>query len=175
MTFFPKIERWLIPESAWIESFREMSLDGHFGNEGIALWLGGRQGTQADVTHVVTLRGPEIIKEPDLLVIGASLLNDVTDLVIELGVRLIGQIHSHGTKYGINLSYSDRQNGIKTPGYLSIVAPDYALRASTQLMKCGIHIFEKERGFQRLRLDEVRDRVQIVVGPMVQTIVVGED
>jgi len=175
MTFFPDIAKWLIPEPAWRESFREMALDGRFGNEGVALWLGRREGDQAEITHVVVLRGPEVIKEPDLLVIGASLLNDVTDLVVELGVRLIGQIHSHGTRYGTNLSYSDRQNGIKTPGYLSIVAPDYAVRPGTRLAQCGIHVFEKDRGFRRLAGEEVRRRVLVVEGTAVQTIVIGEE
>ncbi len=174
MTFFPEIDRWLIPSSAWSESFREMALDGHSGNEGVALWLGRREGDQAEITHVVALRGPEVVREPDLLVIGASLLNDVTDLVVELGARLIGQIHSHGTRCGINLSYSDRQNGIKTPGYLSIVAPDYAVRPGTRLVQCGVHVFEKDSGFRRLAGEEVRRRVLVVEGKAVQTIVVGE-
>ena len=173
MTYFPEIDRWLIPASAWNESFHEMALDGQLGNEGVALWLGRREGDQAEVTHVVALRGPEVIKEPDLLVIGASLLNDVTDLVIELGVRLIGQIHSHGTRYGTNLSYSDHRNGIKTPGYLSIVAPDYGVRPGTSLAQCGVHVFERDRGFRRLAGEEARRRVLIVQGTTVPTIVVG--
>lgn len=174
MTFFPQINRWLIPASAWSESFREMAIDGQLGNEGVALWLGRREGDQAEITHVLALRGPEVIREPDLLVVGASLLNDVTDLVIELGVRLIGQIHSHGTRYGTNLSYSDHRNGIKTPGYLSVVAPDYGVRPGTRLAQCGIHVFEKDRGFRRLTNDEVRRRVLVVEGLSIQTIVLGK-
>jgi hypothetical protein len=173
--FFPETEKWLIPRSAWAESFKEMALDGLSGNEGIALWLGRSEGNQVEITHLVVLRGTGIVKEPDLLVVGASLLNDVTDLVVELGVRLVGQIHSHGRKYGTNLSYSDRRNGVKIPSYLSIVAPDYALRPDTRLAECGVHVFEKHRGFRRLSAEEVRRRVMVVEGVTMQKIVVGAE
>ena len=90
MIFFPRVENWQIPESAIIDSFSEMSLDGEVGNEGITLWLGHRRNGQAEITHLVCLRGQGVIKRPDLLIIESWLLNDVTDVAIELGVALVG-------------------------------------------------------------------------------------
>ncbi|MER3406785.1 MAG: hypothetical protein C4289_17785, partial [Chloroflexota bacterium] len=83
---------------------------------------------QAEITHVVGLRGPGVIKRPDFLRIEPWLLNDVTDLAIDLGVVLVGQVHTHGPGYGTDLSMTDRTYGIAVPFYISVVAPDYGLR-----------------------------------------------
>ncbi len=77
------------------EILSEMARDGVHGNEGVAMWLGRYEGDTAIVTHVGFLRGPHVRKEPRLLMIGSELINDLTDLAIESGVRLIGQITFH--------------------------------------------------------------------------------
>jgi len=138
MNFFPRIDRWTIPESVLSISFREMAQDGVQGNEGIALWLGHHSGDRAEVTHLVALRGPGLIKKPNLLMISSGLINDVTDLAIERGVTLLGQIHSHGTGYGTNLSPTDRKYGVAVPYFLSVVAPHYAMKPGTRISECGI-------------------------------------
>jgi hypothetical protein len=143
------------------ESCREMARDGLSGNEGVMLWLGRRQGGTAAVTHLVALRGPEILKRPDQLVIQAGLLNEVTDLAIKLGVHLVGQIHSHGSLCGTDLSYADRTLGIRVPFFLSLVAPDYALRPYTAIEDCGIHLFEPKTGWRRLPIAEIKSRIEV--------------
>lgn len=175
MTYFPPVEFWDIPETAWAESIREMGRDGLFGNEGVALWLGRRGSGVAEITHVVALRGPEIIKRPDLLVIQPGLVNEVTDLAIDLGVALIGQIHSHGRNFGTDLSYADCTFGIKVPSFLSLVAPDYGLEPRTRLQDCGVHVFERNGVFRRLRTDEVNRRLRIVHTAQIPLFTVGED
>lgn len=175
MMFFDMVETWAVPESAMIYSCREMARDGAKGNEGIALWLGQRDHKQARITHVVALRGPGVIKEPAFLRIEPWLLNDVTDLTVNLGAALVGQIHSHGKFYGTNLSETDRRYGFAVPYYLSIVAPDYAMRPYTKISDCGVHVFEKGIGYRRLTTSEISRRVNIVNANPVPLIVVGED
>jgi hypothetical protein len=174
MIFFTPVHTWRIPESAFAASFKEMARDGIHGNEGVALWLGKRGGGKAEVTHVVALRGPGVTKRPDQLVIDSALVNDVTDLTIELDVVLVGQIHSHGELYGTNLSYADRTYGISVPYYLSLVAPDYALRPKTRVEDCGIHVFEPGSGFRRLSAGEVGQRIELVSSSHVPVLTVGE-
>ena len=176
MSYFPKVERWLIPKSALSSSFREMALDGVCGNEGIALWLGRRIGGRADITHVVALRGPGVIRKPNLLRISDDLMNDVTDLAIEHSVSLVGQIHSHGTGYGINLSPTDRMYGISVPYYLSLVAPHFGSRPKTPIGKCGVHVFEPGgAGFRRLPPDEANRRLEVISGPATPVLLVGTE
>lgn len=146
------------------------------GKEGIALWLGRRIGGRAEITHVVALRGSGVIRKPDLLRISDGLINDVTDLAIERGVSLVGQIHSHGTGYGINLSPTDRKYGISVPYYLSLVAPHYGTRLGTPINKCGIHVFEPGgAGFRRLPANEAGRRIEVVSGPATPVLLAGKE
>jgi len=161
MTHFPAVNKWIIPQSAITDSLREMASDGLKGNEGVTLWLGNRVNNQAQISHLVALRGQGIVKQPLLLVIRPSLLNKVTDLTIKYGVALIGQIHSH---YGQNtdLSITDKTYGVAVPYYLSVVAPYFALRSDLSIMDFGFHVFEPGKGYRRMARKEILNRIQIV-------------
>jgi hypothetical protein len=151
-----------------------MSLDGALGNEGVTLWLGKRLKGIAEVTHLVVLRGPGIIKQPDLLRIDSHLFNDVTDVAIEFGVSLLGQIHSHRGLW-VDLSWVDSTYGVAVPYYLSVVAPHYAMRADTNIKDCGVHVFDPRRGYRRLPPQEVAKRIHIVYGQKLTILTVGEE
>lgn len=174
MTFFAPVECWRIPEGAFAASIEEMAIDGIKGNEGVALWLGRRNAGQAEVTHVVKLRGTGLIKRPDQLVIPPELINEVTDLAIKLDVALVGQIHSHGHLYGTDLSYTDRRYGIAVPHYLSLVAPDFALRKNTAVKDCGVHMFVPKQGFRRMSPMEVERRLCMIASATVPVVTIGE-
>jgi len=157
--FFPAVDVWHLPRSAFAASLHEMARDGIHGNEGIALWLGRRVGAVATVTHVVCLRGSDVVREPAHLHVGAGTLNDVADIAIEHGVSIVGQIHSHGRDFGVDLSLTDRRYGIAVPHFLSVVAPDYALRSDTTIAECGVHVFEAGKGYRRLDARESAGRL----------------
>ena len=173
MTYFPRVEKWFIPQQAIALSFEEMARDGSRGNEGIALWLGGRDRGQATVSHVVALRGSGIVRHPDFLSISPDVMNEVTDLAIRLQVVLVGQIHSHGPSYGIDLSPTDRLYGVAIPYFLSVVAPDYGLRPTEGVAECGVHVYEPKRGYRRLGIREVTRRIIAVSNPQISTLLVG--
>lgn len=173
-TFFPPIQSWRIPEGVVAGSLAELALDGREGNEGVALWLGRRRAGAAEVTHLVTLRGAGVLKRPDLLRIEPWLLNEVADVAIRLEVSLVGQIHSHGRGW-VNLSRTDRADGIAVPYYLSVIAPWFGLRPDTRLVDCGVHVFEPSRGWRRLPVPEVEARLCIDWGAEAPLITVGEE
>jgi hypothetical protein len=152
--------RWHIPRSAIQHSIGEMAIDGRRGCEGIAMWLGHFQDDTAIVTHIALLRGPGIQKMPYQIVISADLVNDLTDVAIDLNVVLVGQIHSHGPLHGTHLSETDKRYGICSPGYLSVVAPNYAMDLTTEIDQLGFHIFE-DGGWRRLSSSAARNRVVI--------------
>jgi hypothetical protein len=161
---FSKTTKWVLPRTVLPDSLMEMASDGTHGNEGIVLWLGRDNGAIAEITHLVKLRGPLITKLPDHIHIESALFNDIADRAIEYGVRIVGQIHSHGPGYSVDLSPTDRVYGLQTPYYLSLVAPDYALSDST-IIDCGVHVFRPGIGYVRLNDAEVLQRVEIVPGP----------
>lgn len=170
--FFSETTKWLLPGTVLPDSLMEMAIDGRRGNEGVVLWLGLDEGEIAEVTHLVKLRGPLVTKLPNHIHIESALFNDVADLAIDHSIRLLGQIHSHGPGYSLNLSRTDRVYGLQTPYYLSFVAPDYALSDSS-IIDCGVHVFRPERGYVRLSDAEVSRQINIVPGPHLPFIEVG--
>lgn len=173
--FFPVVESWSLPKLALKLSMDEMSLDGQYGNEGVALWLGRRKDKIARITHVIVLRGKGITKHPDLLIIEDWLFDEVTDIAIDQNVSLIGQIHSHGKGHGTDLSLTDRIHGIAVPYYLSLVAPDYAQNTNTNIEDCGVHIFEKNIGYRRMTKQEIFSRIELIDDTNVKLLKVGND
>lgn len=167
--------RWELPQTALQTAMAEMARDGARHCEGIALWLGRRQGEVAEITHVVGLRGPGVHRRPDYLSISPELLNDVTDAAIELGVFLVGQIHSHPPGAGVGLSPLDQRFGIRAPGYLSAVAPNFAARLDTPVSACGFHLFE-DGAWRRFGPEECARRVEVLAGgPTTPLIIIGGD
>lgn len=172
--YFPRVDTWVLPEQALRASFQEMAHDGQEGNEGVALWLGRQTDADAQVTLVVGLRGSGVIKRPDQLRIAPGLLNEVTDLALERGVSLLGQIHSHGEGYSTDLSPTDRTYGIAVPYYLSVVAPGFGEHAETRLADCGVHVFEPGLGYRRLPPNEIAQRMLVLPGIPADFMLVGE-
>lgn len=171
--YFSETKGWRIPERAIAESLAEMAIDGGAGNEGIVLWLGRDRGDIAEITHLVRLRGPLIEKCPDFINIHPSLLNDVADLTIAHSVRLVGQVHSHGHGYGIDLSPTDREFGIRAPQYLSLVAPDYA-DTTVQVHSWGVHVYVEGFGYSRMSLEEASRCLEVIAGVAVSWLTVGD-
>ena len=160
-------ERWLLADGLLSAVLEEFSIDGRHNREGVAFFLGRHHGQEAHVTHLVVLRGERLVKHEDHLHIPAALMNEVTDHVIEQQGVLLGQVHSHGPGYGVDLSYPDHFYGIRAPGFLSIVAPDFGLRPDTRLEDCGVHVFDATRGFRRMGNGEVGQRFGLLAGARV--------
>jgi hypothetical protein len=171
-SYFLHTETWRIPETVIPDSLAEMAIDGKHGNEGLVLWLGRDYGEIAEVTHLVRLRGSFVQKHPDFINIHASLLNDVADLAIHQKARLIGQVHSHGSGYWLDLSQTDREYGIKAPYFLSLVAPDYGC-TTAPIQQWGVNVFAEGVGYVRLSPEQVRRRLQIVPGPHLPFLTAG--
>lgn len=170
---FPTIRSWRLPAEVFTASIAELAQDGARGNEGVALWLGRQKRGVAHITHVVLLRGSGVIRRPDQLSIDASVINDVTDVAIEYGLSIIGQIHSHGRDL-TDLSRIDRLGGIAVPSYLSVVAPFYGMRPNLDLLDCGVHVCREDRTWRRLSKAEVHQSMVLVRDSAAPVLVVGE-
>lgn len=174
--YFAIPARWELPNYVWKQSFEDMARDGAVGREGVALWLGQIDDDVAVATQVVLLRGPGVLKRPNQLAISADLMNLVSDEALERGLILVGQVHSHGPFASTDLSYPDRHLGITEPGYLSLVAPNFATNHDTQLHDCGVHVHEGQSGWRRLSESELSRRFhQSIREPISPLIVGGEE
>ena len=169
--------RWVIPEWVLSASFAEMSVDGRREREGIALWAGRRSSddgdarkellSEATVSYVVVLRGTGVFRARGQICITPELLNDVTDRLAALGddVYLVGQVHGHPPFSSTDLSYTDVTYGIRTPDFLSVVAPHYGTLPHDMLRGCGVHVFESRKGWRRLEASEIARRLVVTAAP----------
>jgi proteasome lid subunit RPN8/RPN11 len=171
-TYFTETRLWRIPQAALEDSLDEMALDGAKGSEGIVLWLGKDCGEIADITHLIRLRGPLVEKRKEYINIHPALFNDVADIAIDHGLRLVGQVHSHPPGYSVDLSPTDRMYGIQVPFYLSLVAPDFA-RTRAPVHDWGVHIFKAKTGYVRLSQEAARRCLQITDGLRPPMLTVG--
>jgi len=174
MNYFPKTNKWIVPEEALNRSREEMAQDGRWGNEGISLWLGMKRHGEARLTHIIFLRGDGVRKSPLNIQIDPELMRQVHEKAEAAGAILIGQIHSHGRHCGVNLSPTDHAYGIRVPYFLSVVCPDYAQTESTTIMDCGVHIFLPGRGYVRLSAKEITKRIVVLKDQSVESHIVGD-
>lgn len=148
---------WLLPNSLLADSLTIMKPQGARGNEGLALWFGSTDGSYAKITHVVELAGPGFRTAPQQMYVSLRAMSTLTNLAERLGVILIGQIHSHPGRY-LDLSNVDKERGIRSPDYLSVVCPFYAQRKLSGIEECGVHVFE-DRQFRRMSPGEISQRL----------------
>jgi hypothetical protein len=171
---YPRVARWRLPASALDDMYRELEEYGRQGCEGIVLWVGRRQQDGvAEVTHLLLLRGHDIVRGPEQIRIAPALMNLVTDVVGGLEGVLVGQVHSHAPWCGTDLSYTDRRYGIAVPDYLSAVAPDFGFR-KVPITEWGIHVY-RERRWERLSREEVATAIELVSGRPAPVVLVGEE
>lgn len=172
-TYFAETRLWRIPQAALEDSLDEMARDGAKGSEGIVLWLGKDSGDIADITHLIRLRGPLVEKRKEYINIHPALFNDVADIAIDHGLRLVGQVHSHPPGYSVDLSPTDRMYGIQVPSYLSLVAPNFA-RTRVPVHEWGVHIYKANAGYVRLSQEAARRCLQVTGGTRPPMLTVGE-
>ncbi len=162
MSHFATANRWLIPSNVLADSITAMAPDGARGCEGIVMWLGREQDGVAEITRLVSLRGPDVERRPGLINIPSHVLYQVDLIAEKEGAYLVGQIHSHPGNF-VDLSWVDREDGISTPHYLSVVAPHYAQDPRTTWPDCGVHVCDTAGVFHRLT--PVQAQVALSISP----------
>ncbi|MBX9572173.1 MAG: hypothetical protein K2X77_24985 [Candidatus Obscuribacterales bacterium] len=172
MSYYTPITSWTVPKHGWYKAFEEMEDDGRQGNEGTCFLVGSRKDEIARITDLAFLRGPGIEKHPDLITISDDLIHELALKIAGSDRCILGQIHSHGINYSTNLSQTDHRYTMRVPGFLSIVAPNYAQEIVTP-EECGVHVFETSYGFRRMQPQEARVRLNIVLDEDCGLIYVG--
>lgn len=155
---------WRLPANLLSESVAIMRPHGAKGDEGLALWLGTESVGRIDVTHIVEVIGPGFFTTPLYMRLSLRAMAVLTDLADRLDTFLIGQIHSHPARF-LDLSDLDKRNGIRSPGYLSVVCPYYAQRQLAGFDECGVHVFDNHR-YRRLSADEIARRLIVINTPI---------
>lgn len=154
------LRRWLLPHDLLPSSVEAMRPLGARGREGLALWFGTlNEGGVAEVTHLVQPVGPGFESTALYLRLSMRAIGQLTDFAENLGVFLIGQIHSHPGNF-VDLSELDIRQGFRFQDFLSIVCPQYAQRLDTRLSDCGAHTFDNG-AYRRMARAEMEARLVI--------------
>ncbi len=148
---------WYLPSSLLSQSIITMRPQGRIGNEGLAFWFGVEDKNNLVVSHIVEVFGSGFITTPLHMSLSSNAMIKLTNLAEELGVFLIGQIHSHPGNF-IDLSEVDKRLGIRIQDYLSVVCPYYAQRDMADLNEFGFHVFENN-SYRRMPNNEVLTRI----------------
>jgi hypothetical protein len=154
--------RWLLPHDLLSSSIEVMRPLGAQGREGLALWFGTLDDDGvAKVTHLVQPVGPGFRSNALYLRLSMRAVGQLTDFADNLGVFLIGQVHSHPGTF-VDLSELDVRQGFRFQDFLSLVCPHYAQRPNTRLSDCGTHTFDNG-SYRRMARPEMESR--LVIGP----------
>jgi hypothetical protein len=160
--FFPSVGQWDVPEGLLEDAVKEVAIDGRKGREGTCLWLGTKSEGSAAITTSVHLRGPGIRKSAAQISIEPWLLREVHQAARDRDLILVGQIHSHGRLYGVDLSPTDHSYGVRVPYFLSVVAPDYGQTWPIDWTDCGVHVYRPATGFMRMDDDTIHQSIKVV-------------
>lgn len=86
---------------------------------------------------------------------------DVVGTLAELGLVLVGQVHSHPGDWVDHSDGDDEGALVRFEGYWSLVVPTFAREGMRPLARCGVHLYTSKE-FRRLSTNAVRSRVSII-------------
>ena len=122
--YFQAIDTFTLPAALLDETLAALRAEGQLRVESLVFWAGSVQNGAATVTHVVVPKGDGVFKHPLQVRIDENVLAAVCDLVDPPRLLLLGQVHTHlGDAFH---SPTDDRFSLDTPGYLSIVIPNFA-------------------------------------------------
>src|SRR5262249_12285388 len=115
-------------------------------HEGVAYWAGRRTAHECLVTTCIA---PAAVTTYGSFDTSAQTNARVIMYLASAGLELIGQVHSHPSRFVSHSDGDDERALMPYEGFLSIVVPHYARYGMRPLTTCGVHLFDNSR-FRRL-------------------------
>lgn len=143
MTGFLDIQSVVVPREIVMEGHRFLRLAGQQRMEGIALWVGYREGTTFVISDLLVPHQRGVSNESGLCaIIHGDELARIGRMLYDAKKLLFAQLHTHPTE--AYHSITDDENSIVTAvGGLSLVIPDFAVRPF-DLDDCAIYRLDAE-------------------------------
>jgi proteasome lid subunit RPN8/RPN11 len=127
-------------------------------HEGIVYWAGM---TAEGLVVVTTCLAPAAEATWGAYRTSAVANAKVIQAICDLGLQLLGQVHSHP---GVSVGHSSGDDAgalMPYPGFYSLVVPFHAQKGMLPFLRCGIHRFDGRR-FQRLSPEDVDRLFQVI-------------
>lgn len=154
------VERVVLPSVLAEETQRNLRTAGLGGNEGLVVWSGVQDGS---VFHIRTATAPPQrgihTAEGVCVVVDGDALHQLNVDTFKRGERLFAQVHSHpGRAY--HSAMDDQYAVITSPGGLSLVVPDFAVRPF-RVTECAV--YQLAPGGRWMEIDKSRVGVFISI------------
>jgi hypothetical protein len=156
---FPIIQAFHLPLNLMDATVAVLREEGGRKVESLVFWAGRVSRHEARVTRILVPRGPGVLKHPFHIQVSDRIIAALCDFIDPPEVVLLGQVHTH--KHRAFHSWSDDANSLDTPGYLSVVVPDFARNDASSWETWSFHECIKSRTFRRLSLREVKRRMLV--------------
>ena len=147
------VERVVIPSVLAEETQRNLRTAGLDGNEGLVVWSGVQDGSLFHIrTATVPMQRGIRTAEGVCVVVDGDALHQLNVDTFKRGERLFAQVHSHpGRAY--HSAMDDQYAVITSPGGLSFVVPDFAVRPF-RVAECAV--YQLARGGRWREIDRNR-------------------
>jgi hypothetical protein len=147
------VARVVLPIAIAEETQRSLRAAGLVGNEGLVVWSGVQDGS---MFHILTATVPRQrgirTAEGVCVVVDGDALHQLNVDTFKRGERLFAQVHSHpGRAY--HSAMDDQYAVITSPGGLSLVVPDFAVRPF-RVAECAV--YQLARGGRWREIDKSR-------------------
>lgn len=122
--YFPRIDTFALSTALLDNTLSALRAEGQFCVESLVFWGGAVAGGVAVVTHVFVPKGPGVYKHQLQVRINEQVIAALCGELDPPRLVLLGQVHTH--REAAFHSPSDDRFSLDTPGYVSIVIPEFA-------------------------------------------------
>jgi len=135
---YPVIRKYLCPERLVFETLTAFGQDRDLARESIAFWAGAvGDSNVASLTHLILPRGRGVDRQSYCAGLSSAEMARVSGLLDPPGRVLLAQVHSHpGEPFH---SRTDDLFSWRSPGFLSIVIPNYGDVTPESFRRWGFH------------------------------------
>ncbi|MDB4914948.1 MAG: hypothetical protein JWM95_2592 [Gemmatimonadetes bacterium] len=126
-------------------------------SEGVVYWFGLELG---DLAVVTTLIVPDADTSTGAVRTSAAVNAEAVGALAGTPLVLLGQAHSHPSRWVEHSSVDDRDTFAQFPGALSVVAPHYG-RKGMKLASCGVHR-HIDGTYRRIRGAQVEEHLRLL-------------
>lgn len=128
-------------------------------SEGVVYWFGFELGKRAVVTTLIV---PDADTRTGAVSTSSAVNAEAVALVAGTPLVLLGQAHSHPSRWVGHSGVDDRETFAQFPGALSIVVPFYGRRGMV-LTKCGVHR-HIDGQYRRVKRSCVEEHLRVLPG-----------
>jgi hypothetical protein len=159
--YFKPIETFTLPRRLANETLVALRAEGRFAVESLVFWAGSVDDGKATITHIFVPKGEGVFKHPLQVRVDDHVIAAVCGGLDPPKLVLLAQVHTHrGEAFH---SPSDDRFSLDTPGYLSLVVPNFGRGDSSAWHEWA---FYECQGQGRFRPIDVAERTRrLLIAP----------